>query len=103
MKLAGYPDGCTQWDHDRAFDIFEEQSNEQRRVDSITTARDEIETCDAKFIEWVSDYKDAFELLPLLSAFYRAEFNSAALADLNKLKQSFVNEYAEYVYNREEE
>ena len=105
MKAAGYPDGFTQFHHDemmgQARAVYDEQNAESVRVASLAIARDEIESCAPAFVEWVRDYKDAFELLPLLSAFYRAEFNSAALADLNKLKAKFVNEYAKYVAERD--
>jgi len=95
MKAAGYPDGFTQFHHDemmgQARAVYDEQNAESVRVASLAIARDEIESCAPAFVEWVRDYKDAF---------YRAEFNTAALADLNRLKAKFVNEYAEYIAER---
>ena len=71
--MSGYPDGCTQHDHDRAFNAPPGPSADLlnaivREVES--RAEDEIRTAHQTFVDWLADYGTPVELARML-AFYK--------------------------------
>jgi hypothetical protein len=71
MSAAGYPDGCTQFHHDEAYNRAQEIDDEQieNTVQAILEDRayTEAKTHDERFSEWVGETLDTADLSQLLA------------------------------------